>query len=348
MTKDWRRVHRDAVVADTHNDLLCAVVARKPESWASYFRERWLPQLRSGGVGIQVLPVFIDESYRPEGALRQTLRMVECAHEIARGNAEDVALCVTGEDIDGALASGRIALVLALESSPGVDEDLELFRTLRARGVRIASFAHFGRTALADGSAEDATGSRLTSKGASALRLIEELGILFDVSHLGETGVAHALELARRPVIATHSSARALRHHHRNLTDEQIRGIAATGGLVCVNFFGPFLAESSATVDVLIDHIEHIASLVGVEHVGLGPDFIKEVYSETKPAWCEAEAIKVLGAPVEYVSGLEGPAGLPLVSERLVARGWTDADTAAVLGGNVYRLFCEQFSVAEV
>jgi membrane dipeptidase len=344
MADDWHQVHRDAIVADTHNDLLCAVVARKPDDWSRYFRERWLPQLRRGGVDLQVLPVFIDESFRPEGALRQTLRMIECAHEIAAGNAEEVTLCVTGEEIDETLAAKRIALVLALESSPGVDEDLELFRTLRARGVRVASFAHFGRTALADGSAEDATGSRLTSKGAAALQMIEELGILFDVSHLGANGVEHALEIATKPVIATHSSARALRDHHRNLTDTQITGIAATGGLICVNFFGPFLAESAATTDVLVDHIEHIAALVGVEHVGLGPDFIKDVYAETKPAWCEAEAIKVLGAPVQYLPGLEGPEGLPLVTERLLARGWQQYDVAAVLGGNVQRLFRDQFA----
>ncbi|MER5622689.1 membrane dipeptidase, partial [Streptosporangium sp. NPDC002544] len=89
-------LHRDSVVADTHNDLLMAVTARPPRRWASFFRERWLPQLREGGVNLQVLPVFIDEQYRPEGALRQTLRMIECAHVLAEGNADAVRLCLDG------------------------------------------------------------------------------------------------------------------------------------------------------------------------------------------------------------------------------------------------------------
>ncbi|MBB5977271.1 dipeptidase [Kribbella solani] len=347
MTDDWRELHATAVVADTHNDLLCAVVARRPDEWGSYFRQVWLPQLRLGGVDIQVLPVFVDDVFRPEGALRQTLRMIECAPRVAAENPRDAALCVTGAEIDNALSSGRIALVLALESAPGIGEDVELFRTLQALGVRIASFAHFGRTALADGSAEDATGGRLTSKGVAALELLEELGVLVDVSHLGVAGVGHVLEIANRPVIATHSSARALRDHHRNLTDEQIKGIGATGGLVCVNFFAPFLAESNATLDVLVDHIEHVVSLIGVDSVGLGPDFIKEVYAETKPAWCEAAGARVLGSPVRYLDGLEGPAGLPLVTELMVGRGWDPDGVRAVLGGNVLRLFRASFGTEQ-
>ncbi len=277
MTTDVQQLHRSAIVADTHNDLLMAVVVRPPDQWAGYFRDNWLPQLRDGGVDVQVLPVFVDEVYRPEGALRQTLRMIEAAHRIADANADDVALCLDGAAIDATLASGRIALVLALESCPGIDADVELFETMHRLGVRVASLAHFGRTALADGSGEDATGGRLTRAGVAALAEMERLGILFDVSHLGAAGVGHVLELATRPVIATHSSARALCDHHRNLADTQLKDIAAGGGVICVNFFARFLHESEHTVDRLVDHIEHIASVAGVDHVGLGPDFLKEI-----------------------------------------------------------------------
>ncbi|WP_045248756.1 membrane dipeptidase, partial [Microbacterium azadirachtae] len=88
-----RALHRRAVVADAHNDLLCAVVARPPERWGSFFRERWLPQLEKGGVDLQVLPVFVEDPHRPEGALRRTLRMIEAAHRVAEENAHRVALC---------------------------------------------------------------------------------------------------------------------------------------------------------------------------------------------------------------------------------------------------------------
>ncbi|MCG5213901.1 membrane dipeptidase [Streptosporangium soli] len=333
-------LHDRAVVADTHNDLLMAVSARPPEHWASFFRERWLPQLTAGGVNLQVLPVFIDNQYRPEGALRQTLRMIECAHVIAEGNPDTVRLCLDGRQIDDALAAGRIALVLALESAPGLDADVELFPTMHRLGVRVASIAHWGRTALADGSGEDATGSRLTAPGVAALARMERLGMIFDVSHLGASGVAHVLELATRPVMATHSSARALRDHHRNLTDDQLRGVAATGGVVCVNFLPGFLAEDPVdfTVERLLDHIEHVAGVAGIDHVGLGPDFIREVMADLTPPCCEDFSYGSVDVKA-VLPGVDGPAGLPLVTEGLLKRGLAEDDVTKIVGGNVLRLF---------
>ncbi|MFD1939944.1 MULTISPECIES: dipeptidase [Nonomuraea] len=335
-------LHRRALVADTHNDLLIAVAARPPHRWASFFRDQWLPQLREGGVKLQVLPVFIDDAFRPEGALRETLRMIECAHVIAEGNADAVALCTDAAQIDAALAEGRIALVLAMESMPGLDASVELIPTLHRLGVRVASIAHWGRTPLADGSGEDATGSGLTSHGVAALKEMERLGIVFDISHLGASGVAHVLELATRPLIATHSSARALRDHHRNLTDEQLRAVAATGGVVCVNFVPDFLADDPAgfTLDRLVDHIEHIAAVAGVDHVGLGPDFVREVLTDTTPPCCEELGYGEID-PLATLPGLEGPRGLPLVTEALVARGVEEKDILKILGGNVHRLLGE-------
>ncbi|WP_219466645.1 dipeptidase [Nonomuraea rhizosphaerae] len=342
MTND---LHERAVVADTHNDLLMAVSARPPERWAGFFREQWLPQLTEGGVNLQVLPVFIDDDYRPEGALRQTLRMIECAHVLAEGNADRVRICRTGADIDRALADGVIALVIALESMPGLDASVELIPTVHRLGVRVASIAHWGRTPLADGSGEDATGSGLTSHGVAALAEMERLGMVFDVSHLGASGVAHVLELATRPVMATHSSARALRDHHRNLTDAQLRGVAATGGVVCVNFFAPFLAdrEEDVSLDRLLDHIEHVASVAGIDHVGLGPDFIREVMDDLTPPCCEGVNSRGVD-PRSAIPGLEGPSGLPMVTEGLLKRGLPEEDVVKIVGGNVRRFLCEGLS----
>ncbi|MBO2457614.1 dipeptidase [Actinomadura violacea] len=330
-----RELHHRAVVADAHNDLLMAVSARPPERWGAFFRERWLPQLREGGIDLQVLPVFIDEQYRREGALRQTLRMIECAHVLAEENPGDVALCLDGADVDAALAAGRIALVLALESAPGVDDSVELIPTLFRLGVRVASIAHWGRTPLADGSREDATGSRLTAAGVEALRTMERLGMVFDISHLSASGVAHVLELAARPIIATHSCARALRDHHRNLTDEQIRGVAATGGVVCVNFVPGFLAGTPADVsaDRIVDHIEHVIEVAGIDHVGLGADFVREVLQDVTPP-CETFD----DDPMWEFPGLDGPAGMPLVTDALVARGLPEKDVLKILGGNLHRV----------
>ncbi|MFJ4770929.1 membrane dipeptidase [Streptomyces uncialis] len=127
---------------------------------------------------------------------------------------------------------------------------------------------------------------------------------------------------------------------HRDLTDEQIRGIAAAGGVVCVDFFPGFLAADPAdrTVARVVDHIEHVASVAGTAHVGPGPDFVREVISEVPPPCCEDFGVEGID-PLEALPGLEGPAGLPLVTAELIRRGHPEKDVEAVLGGNVHRLF---------
>lgn len=338
-------LHHDAVVVDTHDDLLLLVAARPPHRQADYFREEWLPQLRAGGVDVQVLPVYVRDELKPEGAWRWTLKHLEAAWTLAAGNTDSVAICLSGRDVDAALASGRIALVLALEGSEAVGTDVELFATLHRLGVRIASLTHFGRTALADGSGEDGAESRLTRAGVEAVALLEELGILLDVSHLGARCVDHVLEIARRPVIATHSSAHVLRGHHRNLTDARLRGIGSAGGVVNVNVFAGFLDEDPArqTVARAVDHIEHVAAIAGLDAVGLGPDFVAQVFDDLWPA-CTDWIMQGVDARV-VVPGLEGPAGLPLLTEELLDRGWPEDDVRKVLGANDLRLFAAELGV---
>ena len=288
--------------------------------------------------------MYIDDDFRPEGALRQTLRMIEAGHRVIEANSDDVRLCLTGADIDAALAAGQIAAVLALEGCEAIGYDVGLLETVFRLGVRLASFTHFGRTALADGSAEDDTGSRLTSAGVEALALMEQLGMLIDVSHLSASGTDHVLELATRPVVASHSSAFAVQAHHRNLTDERLKGIARTGGVVGVNFFYGFIDPQHPTLDRLVDHIEHVASMAGIEHVGLGPDFVREVYQEL-PAPPDEELLDGFDG-MRTIPGLEGPAGLPLVTAALVDRGWTEDDIGRVLGENWLRVFRADLGVA--
>ncbi len=175
---------------------------------------------------------------------------------------------------------------------------------------------------------------------------MEDLGIVFDVSHLGASGVAHVLERARRPVMATHSSARALLDHHRNLTDDQLRGVAATGGVICVNFLPAFLTEHprKVTVDDLVDHIAHIASVAGIEHVGLGPDFIREVLADLTPPCCETNGTTGLDVDA-VIPDLDGPRGLPLVTEALEKHGFSPDEIRLILGDNVLRLFRAELGV---
>jgi membrane dipeptidase len=285
---------------------------------------------------VQVLP-----SYTGRDDLREIILTIEAGHRVAEGNADVVAICLRGADIDAALADGKIALILSLEGCGALAGEVGLLETMFRLGVRMVSFTHMGRTAFADGSAEDATGSRLTRAGVEAVALFEDLGILMDVSHLAASGVDDVLERAMRPVIASHSSAFSLLPHHRNLTDERLRGIATTGGVIGVNFMAGFIDSENPTVERLVDHVVHIASVAGTDHVGLGPDFIEEYAMETYVGDLVIEGVSLKQA----IPDLGGPSGLPLVTDALVARGVAEDEIRAILGQNWLRVLRAEMGV---
>jgi membrane dipeptidase len=329
------RLHRESVVVDAHNDLILSVTAPGLRE-RNTLRKRWLPELRAGGVDVQVCALY-SEPEIPEAQLRTTLNQLAALKREVRLNSDEVSICRTGAEIEETVASGKIAFVVALEgaSALGPDESLvELFFDL---GVRVISFTHFGRTPFADGSAEDAGESRLTSAGVALLTEMERLGILCDVSHLGVRGVEHVLELATRPVIASHSSARSLRDHHRNLSDDQLRGIAATGGVIGVNLLACFIDAGHPTIDNVIDHYEHIVETVGVEHVGIGPDFIADIYEDLFPPHAD------LGTPELdtsiNIAGLHASRHLPNLTAGFLGRGFSETDIRLILGENFLRVF---------
>jgi membrane dipeptidase len=326
-------------VTDCHNDLILLVDHHRTAGNADYFRETCIPQLRAGGVGLQVAPIFVDPEYSHEGALRRSISLTELILDEIEKNSNEVALCLDGSDIDAAIEADKIAFVIALEGCEQIGTDVSLLRTFFRLGVRAAMFTHFGRTLLADGSAEDETGSRLTEAGVEAVKLMESLGMLVDVSHLNMAGTDHVLELATRPVIASHSSARSLCDVHRNLTDERLKAIAATGGVIGINFFPAFVDPENQTVDRLIDHIEHVASVAGIDHVGLGPDFIKEYADTIRSVFHGID----LGQVLEGTSG--GPADFPVVADAMSKRGFGDEDVRKVMGLNFLRVVREEIGV---
>jgi membrane dipeptidase len=334
---DARALHDDAVVVDTHNDLILVVDHFDRRQQSDHFGAFWLPQLRAGGVDVQVLPIYIDGPFQTEGALRRTLLLVERIHELAAQHAGDVAVCLTGAEIDDAVAAGRIALVIALEGSHAIGQDPVLIRSLWRAGVRVASFTHFGRTFLADGSGLDGTSnSRLTGDGIEVLAEMERLGIVFDVSHLGLGGVEHVLELATRPLIASHSACLGLEPVHRNLGDEQIKGIAALGGVIGIAAAIPFFVDPTApTADRVVDHIEHVVEVAGVDHVGIGPDFVDDYFQQVYGGWILPPEIARSYQPAEVTR----PSDLPTLTEAMVRRGFDEAAVRKILGGNFLRVF---------
>lgn len=333
------QLHQDALVVDCHNDFILLVDRALARGEAEPLKDRWIPQFKQGGVNVQVSPIFVEDPYLPEGALRRTLLLIETLLDQIASNPDAAALARSGEEIERAMEEGKIAFVLALEGMPGVGDDISLIETFYRLGVRMASFTWFGRTALADGSAEEGASGGLTRAAVEALSEMERLGILTDVSHLSASNTDHVLEIATRPVIASHSSARALCEHHRNLSDDHLEAIAATGGVIGINFFHAFVDPREPTVGRLVDHIEHVAALAGIDHVGIGPDFVKEYFDEVHPHEPDLmiEGVRAGGV----IQGLETSADLAQLTKEMFERGFSPSDISKVLGHNFLRVFSE-------
>jgi len=329
------------VLVDGHNDFLLMFARERALGRADSLIRRFVPQLRAGGIGIQVAPIYIEAELLPEGALRHTLRVIEQLTGEIAAHPDDVALCLTRADVDDALQANKLGFVLALEGSHAVGADVDLFGTLHRLGVRMVSFTWMGNTVLAGGSADGDPGSGLTRAGVAALEKVENLGLLMDVSHLSARSTADVLDRATRPVVASHSSARAVCDHHRNLADEHIKGIAATGGVIGVTAI-PSFTGTPATIDKMVDHIVHIAQTAGIDHVGIGTDFVKEYVDEVYATYPDVRMEGVdLRATIE---GFASPEDLPKLVEALERRGLSEEESSKVLGGNFIRVFRDVMS----
>ncbi|QOT19927.1 dipeptidase [Paenarthrobacter sp. YJN-5] len=325
-------------VADSHNDLLLAVRHLRERGHQDPFGDFWLPQLKAGGVDLQVLPVCTEEQFVGEGALRRCLLMLEEARHLADIHADDVVIVENSAGLEAASSSGRIALILAIEGAEPIGNSLEILDVLRRSGVRMCSLSWNRRTMMADGIAERDTGGRLTQLGVDAVSRMEELGIIVDVSHLSEAGFFHLAELATRPFIASHSSCRSVTDHPRNLSDEQLRLIRDSHSFVGINAFGPFIAEGEPSLDAYIDHVEHALSVVGPESVGLGTDFIEDVAEVVDPIFT---GLLVNSSDIPTTQGLRRPSDFQGLARAMSRRIGTEK-TADVMGSNLRTFLTSQ------
>jgi membrane dipeptidase len=309
---------RSLPIADSHNDLLLACQHRRERGVRDPFGDDWLPGLRSGGVVFQVLPIFTEEQFIGEGALRRTLEIISLAREIAALHESDVAIVETSAEIDDAIDSGRIALLLAIEGAEPVGASLSMFETLWRLGIRMASLTWNRRTLLADGVGEADTNGRLTSLGIEAVAEMERLGMVIDISHLSMPGVQHLTEIATKPFVASHSSCRALVDHSRNLTNEQIEAVTQSGGFVAANAFGAFVSTGAPSLDDYADHLQHISSLAGPEHAAIGADFIEDIVSQVDPIL--GRKLLVDPSDLSYIENFKAPADYRHLAEKLIER----------------------------
>lgn len=335
--------HDRFLVIDAHSDMLNDVLPQRTRDRKNVIDEDWLPGMRKGGIDVRVAAIFSGGTYVPELALRRGLDLVAVLYnEIDESSS--LMLCTSADDIRKAKENEKIGLILGMEGAEPLGRDIQLLRIFYALGLRVLGLTHGARNYAGDGAfifSLPKTG-KIGGLSDFGVRLVEEanrLGIVIDVSHLNEPGFWDVVENTQAPVIASHSNCRALFDHPRGLWDDQIKAIAERGGVVGINALALFVNQRSedATIYQLLDHLDHIVSVGGVESAGLGFDFCD--YLSKYMSVVELEDEKARLGYTGPVQGLSGDVDVPKIIAVLVKRGYKDEDIRLILGGNFLRVF---------
>ncbi|MGE5615080.1 MAG: dipeptidase [Bacillota bacterium] len=232
-----------------------------------------LKRLLATGKRVQFFAAFANPVKYMNSALSRVLSVIDAVYEAEDKYKDKFMVCRNARDVDLALDSGKVAALFSVEGGECLNGDPAILRQLYRLGVRSMLLTWNNRNLLADG-AEEPIGSGLSAFGRKVVAEMERLGMIVDVSHLCEASFNDVLEISRKPVIASHSNSKAICNNVRNLSDRQLADIKANGGVVGINFYPCFLNNTdNATIDDIIRHIEHICSVAGEDHIGIGSDF---------------------------------------------------------------------------
>mgnify|MGYP001054980915 CR=1 FL=1 len=307
-------------IFDAHVDTLSRLVDNR-ETLESAEGHVNLANLRDCKQGAQFFASFVSPKYYHGLAMHRTMEMIDAFWQMLETYPDDLAFAGAGKDILDIKRGGRHACLLAIEGGEALEGKLSSLRLFYRLGVRLVTLTWNHRNELASGQSEGVQGGGLSLFGQEVVREMNRLGMLIDVSHLNEPGFWDVLRLSESPILASHSNARGLCDHPRNLTDEQIRALADSGGVIGVNFYSSFLTSTGeATVEHVLDHIEYLIKVGGVECVALGSDF--DGIDDTP-------------------KGLEHKGKTLILAEALQERGYPAGTIEKVMGKNLLRLCCE-------
>lgn len=327
-------VHKEVFVVDAHFDLPFDLLSRRERGDRKVFESRYQERLVAGGVDLLVAAVFVEDLFLPEMGLRRALDEIAGLLEDLETTPGLARICRTMDAVRESHAAGRLALLLSLEGADPIGNDLALLRVFYELGVRAMGLTWSRRNYVADGSSfqpeQEGPRGGLTAFGVKVVEKAQTLGMVLDVSHLNDAGVQDVLEIADAPVIASHSNCRALRSIPRNLSDPHIEALAAKGGVVGINAIDKFLCDdpAKASISHMLDHIDHVVKIAGVDHVGIGLDLCSGF-----------ENYHNLPLSVKSRDVVDGHGMLPAVTAGLLDRGYGEADVAKILGGNFARVF---------
>lgn len=330
------RVLSQTPLIDGHNDLPWAIrgselAPHDVEADGHDLREATpfhtdLARLRDGMVGAQWWSVYIPFDAVEEGAAKVQLEQIDIALQIIEKYPEALELAVDASDVERIFAKGKVASLLGMEGGHAIENSLGALRAFHAMGVRYMTLTHNGTLDWADACCDEARHDGLTDFGREVVREMNRMGMLVDISHTSPATMNDVLDVADAPVIWSHASARGVHDHPRNVPDQVLRRLPDNGGVVMVTFVPQFLTSNEqATIADVADHIDHVANLAGVDHVGIGSDF---------------DGID--STPV----GLEDVSTFPGLFAELSRRGWDDEELAKLAGGNLLRVMREAETVA--
>ena len=350
-----KRVHSSAILIDTHNDITSRTVEGYDIGEAKHDGHTNVTALKEGGVGAQFFAVYVSAEYvKGNHSANRTLQMIDTVrHDIVARYPNDFELAYTADDIERIHREGKIAALMGIEGGHAIEDSLRLLRDYYALGIRYMTLTHVNTNGWADSSGDINDPkiqhhNGLTDFGKGVVREMNRLGMIVDISHVADKTFWDALAVSNAPMIASHSSCRALTNVPRNMTDEMIVALGKKGGVVQVNFNCGFLSEKSAeagkkvpdnnipgargedlmiaeykkkvppaTLADVVAHIDHIVKIAGVNAVGIGSDFDGVFCTPT---------------------GLEDVSKFPNLTRALLEKGYSADDIRKIYGGNTLRV----------
>jgi membrane dipeptidase len=371
-----RRIHADAIVIDTHIDTTQRLL--RPE-WSFFERHQPpdpaargrgtgnhvdYPRMREGGLDAAFFSIFISGETTGPIAVRRALEQIDAVRRLAEQHPEEMVLATSAADVRAAHKTGRVATLMGVEGGHMIDDSLAMLRSFAGLGVSYLTLTHSEHTGWADSSGHPAKHDGLTAFGKDVVRELNRLGMMVDVSHVSDKTFWDALATSRAPLLASHSSCRALAGHPRNMTDEMIKALAAKGGVIQINFMAGYidndlyLAQEARRPRTEALRAELERKLPGPENAEKRMTEMRAAMAAIEPPLPKVSWERIVDH-IDHAAKLAGPehvglgsdfdgAGMPLgmedcsqlpkITEALLRKGYSEAQVRGVLGENLLRL----------
>jgi membrane dipeptidase len=360
-----RKLHFSSIVLDTHDDTTQRFFSssfdlgrRNPDGHVD------IPRMREGGMNAIFFSVWIDGRTLGPKAVQQALDQIDAVHENVRRNSKDMVFCLTAEDVRRAHAGGKIAALIGVEGGHMIGNDIRMVRIFGDLGVRYITLSHFYNDEWADSSTDKPLHNGLTDFGKEIVREMNRRGILVDISHVSDKTFYDALETSKAPLIASHSSCRALCNHPRDMSDDMIKALAAAGGVIQINYEKSFIDQAykdafDKLAGGVVELVDRMKKLCGDDEECMSRkmgEMERQAVAEGKLPHVSWERIidhidhvvKLVGPDhvglgsdfdgATMPEGMDDCSQLPKITEALKRKGYTDEDVRKILGGNLLRV----------